>query len=92
MDRRRKPAMRAGGGSTRRTRDLGTGDLGTGDLAYEDEGYDDNYVVTRGGFRFVRRTWALIRWVALILAVGAGIAFVVSIGVGALVTLLDSSV
>jgi hypothetical protein len=87
MDRRRKPAMRAGGGSTRRT-----GDLESGDLAYEDEGYDDHYVVTRGGFRFVRRTWALIRWVALILAVGAGIAFVVSIGVGALVTLLDSSV
>ena len=79
--------MRAGGGSTRRT-----GHVGTGDLAYEDEGYDDDYVVTRGGFRFVRRTWALIRWVALILAVGAGIAFVVSIGVGALVTLLDASV
>jgi hypothetical protein len=81
MERRRKPAMRAGGGGTRHP----------DEPAYEDEGYDD-YVVTRGGFRFVRRTWALIRWVFLILAVGAGVAAVLAIAVGALVTLLDASV
>lgn len=76
--------MRAGGGSTR---DDGYDEYG----GYGDDG-DDQYVVTKGGFRFLRRTWALIRWGALILAVGVGIAFVVSIAVGAMVTLLDSSV
>lgn len=83
--------MRTGDGRTRPTGDLEHGDRAHGVLAHVDED-DDQYVVTKGGFRFLRRTWALIRWVALILAVGVGIAFIVSIAVGALVTLLDSSV
>jgi hypothetical protein len=90
MDRRRKPAMRAGGGSTRGAWDDGWDDADH-DLAYDDDLDDGEEYVVHGGFRFLRRTWALIRWVALIFIVGAGVAAVIALAAGGLVTLIDSS-
>lgn len=72
MDRRRQPAMRAGGGSAR----------------------DDDRVIppySLDALRHLKRGWALIRWGGLIIAVGLGAAFLIAIAVGALATLLDSS-
>ena len=72
MDRRRQPAMRAGGGSAR----------------------DDDRAIppySLAALRHLKRGWALIRWGALVVAVGLGVAFLIAIVVGALATLLDSS-
>ena len=80
MDRRRKPAMRAGGGSTR-----------ADGRVWDHEQEDPERYAQVGGWRILRRTWALIRWAALIVGVGVGAAFLIAIVVGALATLIDSS-
>jgi hypothetical protein len=46
----------------------------------------------RTGFRTIRRGWALVRWIALVVGVGVGAAAAIAIGVAALVTLLEESV
>ena len=51
--------------------------------------YDDDLHV---GFRALRRGWALVRWIALIVGVGVGAAAAVAVVVAALVTLLEESV
>lgn len=83
--------MRAGGGSTRGGWDDPGADLGH-DPDFDDDFDDEEEYVVHGGFRFLRRTWALIRWVALILIVGAGVAAIIALAAGGLVTLIDSSV
>jgi hypothetical protein len=55
---------------------------------------DDNAAIppySLAALRHLKRGWALIRWAGLILAVGLGAAFLIAIAVGALATLLDSS-
>jgi hypothetical protein len=79
MDRRRQPAMRAGGGSTRDP------------YGHEPHGSEPE-PVGHGFGAFFRRASALTRWIILIVLVGLGTAALIGIGVAALVTLLESSV
>jgi hypothetical protein len=46
---------------------------------------------TPAALRALRRGWALTRWIGLVVGVGLGVAALIAIVVGLLVTLLDSS-
>ena len=83
MDRRRQPAMRAGGGSTRDS---------YGSDPYSDPYGHERYADATGFRGFFRRASALTRWIILVVLVGLGTAALVAVGVAALVTLLESSV
>jgi hypothetical protein len=43
-------------------------------------------------FRAIRRGWALVRWVAMVIGIGIAVAAAVAIAVAALATLLEESV
>jgi hypothetical protein len=94
MDRRRQPAMRAGGGSTRDS--YGSDPDARNQHAsdpYASDPYGHERYADATGFRgFFRRASALTRWIILVVLVGLGTAALVAVGVAALVTLLESSV